>query len=42
VVRYRFTARGIVLEKAEVAADDPFLAFTEWASTNDDDAYADL
>lgn len=29
-------------EKIRPAMDDPFLTFTEWASAEDDEAYADL
>jgi antitoxin PrlF len=41
-VRYRFTDQGVVIDKAQPEADDPFAAFTEWSGRNDDDAYDDL
>ena len=47
-VRYRETEDGIVIEKAdgpEPADDptgDPFAAFTEWATSEEDDAWKDL
>jgi len=41
-VRYRFTDDGIVIDKAQVDADDPFMSFTEWSGKHDDDAYSDL
>ena len=41
-VRYRFTAQGVVIDKATGEADDPFASFMEWSSTNDDEAYGDL
>jgi len=40
---YIFDAQGIRLEKATAMMDeDAFATFTEWASTEDDRAYADL
>ena len=40
---YIFDAQGIRLEKSVATRDeDAFAAFTEWASTEDDVAYADL
>lgn len=41
-VRYRFTKLGVMIEKAPSESDDPFAAFTEWAGSNDDEAYAGL
>ena len=42
-VRYRITEAGVVIDKARAdAEDDPFAAFTEWASPEDDLAFADL
>jgi antitoxin PrlF len=41
-VRYRFTEQGVVIDKAQPEADDPFAAFTEWSGRKDDDAYNDL
>lgn len=41
-LRYRLTDVGIVIDKAVPESDDPFVAFTEWASEADDKAYGDL
>jgi antitoxin PrlF len=42
-LRYRLSEAGVILEKAEPAVDDdPFATFTEWASADDDEAFADL
>ncbi len=42
-VRYRLTDDGVAIDKALASeGDDPFAEFTEWASTADDAAYADL
>jgi hypothetical protein len=41
-VRYRLTKIGIIIEKAPAEADDPFAAFSEWATASDDEAYGDL
>lgn len=41
-LRYVETADGIMIEKARTMEDDPFAAFTEWATEADDKAYADL
>ncbi len=42
-VRYRVTDTGILIEKALSDGDeDPFATFTEWASAEDDQAFADL
>ena len=42
-LRYRVSKAGIILEKAEAELqDDPFATFTEWASQDDDEAFADL
>lgn len=41
-VRYRFTGQGVVIDKAQSEADDPFAAFTEWSGRHDADAYGDL
>lgn len=40
-LRYRITEEGVVIDRAETA-DDPFVAFSEWASAEDDEAYRDL
>jgi antitoxin PrlF len=39
---YRITDRGILIEKAEVQADDPFATFTEWGSEADERAFKTL
>lgn len=41
-LRYVETERGVVLEKAIPASDDPFATFSEWAGAADEKAYADL
>lgn len=42
-LRYVFDADGIRIEKeTRREEDDPFIAFTEWASEADDEAYGDL
>ncbi|MGH7653682.1 MAG: AbrB/MazE/SpoVT family DNA-binding domain-containing protein [Gemmatimonadaceae bacterium] len=41
-VRFRFTERGVVIDKALPEADDPFAAFSEWKGRADDDAYGGL
>lgn len=42
-LRYRVSRAGIIIEKATPEpADDPFATFTEWASADDDEAFADL
>jgi len=41
-LRYRLTDAGVLIDKAPAEADDPFAAFSEWASEADDKAYADL
>lgn len=42
-LRYRVSEAGIILEKAEPAmGDDPFATFTEWASPDDEEAFARL
>jgi antitoxin PrlF len=42
-LRYLFDAEGVRIEKeSQRQADDPFIAFTEWASEADDEAYGDL
>ncbi len=39
---YRYTEIGVVIEKDEGPEDDPFVTFIEWASPEDDEAFADL
>ncbi len=42
-LRYLFGADGIRIEKETLREDDdPFIAFSEWASEADDEAYGDL
>ncbi len=42
-VRYRVTEAGVVIEKALSDGDeDPFATFIEWASAEDDRAFAGL
>lgn len=42
-LRYRLTEAGVLIEKAATnEADDPFAAFTEWASEADEKAYGGL
>ena len=42
-LRYLFDAEGIRIERETQREDDePFIAFTEWASEADDEAYGDL
>jgi antitoxin PrlF len=42
-VRYRVTEEGVLLEKARPEGeDDPFATFVEWATEEDDRAFADL
>lgn len=42
-LRFRSTRHGIVLDKAPAAGDgDPFVAFGEWASAEDERAFEDL
>ena len=42
LLAYRYTESGVVIEKSMPVEDDPFAAFTEWASPEDDEAYGDL
>jgi antitoxin PrlF len=42
-LRYLIDEEGIRIERDQPQAeDDPFIAFTEWASKEDDEAFADL
>ena len=42
-LRYVFDTDGIRIEKeTQREDDDPFIAFSEWASEADDEAYGDL
>ena len=42
-LRYRLTNTGVMLDKAPAnEADDPFAAFSEWASAADEKAYGGL
>lgn len=43
ILRYRFKAEGVVIERASSEADDdPFAVFSEWASEADEKAYRGL
>ncbi|MDR3508869.1 MAG: AbrB/MazE/SpoVT family DNA-binding domain-containing protein [Caulobacteraceae bacterium] len=43
VVRYRHTDAGVVIDKLPpTTEEDALSSFSEWASTADDRAYADL
>lgn len=41
-LRYRLTEDGVLLDKAPAGDDDPFAAFSEWASEADEKAYGGL
>jgi antitoxin PrlF len=41
-LRYVITDRGVLLLPDRAEEDDPFVAFTEWASPEDEDAFKDL
>jgi len=41
-IRYRITERGVLIDKAPPAADDPFVEFSEWAGPHDDEDYGGL
>ena len=41
-LRYLITPDGIRIEKAPVETEDPFVAFTEWGGSIDEEDYADL
>ena len=42
-LRYRITEQGVLLERVVAESqDDPFTSFTEWASADDDEAFAGL
>ena len=42
-LRYLFDADGIRIEKANAPQEeDPFVAFSEWSSEADEEAYGDL
>ena len=42
-VRFRYAEKGAVtLEKVQPEDDDPFVAFEEWASPEDEQLYRDL
>jgi bifunctional DNA-binding transcriptional regulator/antitoxin component of YhaV-PrlF toxin-antitoxin module len=42
-IRYRIDANRVEIEREDPhPAEDPFVAFTEWAEEADDKAYADL
>ena len=39
---YRITPKGILIEMAQDASDDPFATFTEWSSEADERAFKSL
>ena len=41
MLRYRITARGVIIDKA-AGEDDPFATFSEWSGARDEAAYRDL
>ncbi|KQP16402.1 AbrB/MazE/SpoVT family DNA-binding domain-containing protein [Methylobacterium sp. Leaf93] len=41
-LRYVLTEDGVRIEKAPPEGDDPFVTFTEWAGSADDEDYAHL
>jgi hypothetical protein len=43
ILRYRLTAEGVLLDKAQmIDVDDPFAAFSEWWGEADEKAYRNL
>jgi antitoxin PrlF len=42
-LRYTITSQGIVIDRAPTMGDgDPFVAFHEWATAEEDEAWKDL
>lgn len=43
-IRYRMQGKQVMIEKVTLSGpkDDPFIAFDEWASVADDQAFAEL
>lgn len=41
-LRYVITDSGVLLLPGRAETDDPFVAFTEWASPEDEEAFKDL
>ncbi len=41
-LRYRRTDAGVLIEKDDDLAEDPFATFREWSTPEDDEAYASL
>ena len=41
-IRYEITSKGVEIQRADMAVDDPFAIFTEWASEADEEAYGKL
>jgi len=42
-IRYRMLGKQVILEKVtKHPTDDPFIAFDEWASAEDDEAFSGL
>ena len=41
-ILYKITSKGVEIQRADMATDDPFAMFTEWASEADEKAYGKL
>ena len=41
-IRYLMTAEGVLIVPDHELEDDPFVAFTEWASPEDEEAFKNL
>jgi antitoxin PrlF len=42
-LRYRITPDGVIIDRAPTTGDgDPFVAFHEWATAEEDEAWKDL
>jgi antitoxin PrlF len=43
ILRYTMTAQGVLIDRAPLPYDgDPFVAFHEWATPEEDEAWKDL
>ena len=42
LIRYKVSGDAVEIERAAEATEDPFAAFTEWASDADEKAYGKL
>ena len=42
IIRYVVTEKGVLIMPDREVEDDPFVAFTEWASPEDEEAFKDL